>query len=257
MLGGLDAWSAPFLPNRLPAARTLIAMSKPKILVARAIFPETLERLSAHFEVDANQADVLFTPEELKARLADKQGVFTTGSERIDEGLLAACPALKICANMAVGFNNFDVDAMTARGVLGTNAPDVLTETTADFGFALLMATARRVTESEHFLRRGEWTRWSYDMFAGTEVHGSTLGIIGMGRIGQGIARRGALGFGMDVIYHNRSRLSPELEAECKARYVGKEELLRRADHVVLVVPYSAASHHTIGAPELARQSAQ
>ena len=153
---------------------------------------------------------------------------------------------------MAVGYNNFDVDAMTAAGVLATNAPDVLTETTADFGFALLMATARRVTESEHFLRAGKWTKWSYDMFAGAEVHGSTLGILGMGRIGQGIARRGAHGFGMNVIYHNRSRLSPELEAECKARYVDKKELLRTADHLVLVVPYSAASHHAIGAAELA-----
>src|SRR2546422_759497 len=98
----------------------------------------------------------------------------------------------------------------------GTNAPDVLTETTADFGFALLMATARRVTESEHYLRAGKWNSWRYDLFAGSEVHGSTLGIIGMGRIGQGIAKRGAHGFGMKVVYHNRSRLSPELEAECK-----------------------------------------
>ena len=115
------------------------------------------------------------------------------------------------------------------------------------------MATARRVTESEHFLRRGEWTKWRYDMFAGAEVHGSTLGIIGMGRIGQGIAKRGAHGFGMKVIYHNRSRLDAALEAECKASYVSKEELLKTADHVVLVVPYSAASHHTIGAAELAQ----
>jgi len=137
--------------------------------------------------------------------------------------------------------------------VLGTNTPDVLTETTADFGFALLMATARRVTESEHFLRAGRWTKWSYDMFAGAEVHGSTVGIIGMGRIGQGIARRAAHGFGMQVLYHNRSRLSPALEAECKARYVDKATLLREADHVVLVVPYSAQSHHTIGVVELAQ----
>jgi gluconate 2-dehydrogenase len=127
----------------------------------------------------------------------------------------------------------------------------VLTETTADFGFALLMATARRITESEHFLRRGEWTQWRYDMFAGAEVHGSTMGIVGMGRIGQGIAKRGAHGFGMKVIYHNRSQLSAAQETECKASYVSKETLLRTADHVVLVVPYSAASHHTIGEAEL------
>jgi gluconate 2-dehydrogenase len=136
--------------------------------------------------------------------------------------------------------------------VLGTNTPDVLTETTADFGFALLMATARRVTESEHYLRAGQWTKWAFDMFAGSDVHGSTLGILGMGRIGQGIARRGAHGFGMRVIYHNRSRLTPELEASCKAGYVSKEDLLRTADHLVLVLPYSPSSHHAIGAAELA-----
>jgi len=227
-------------------------MSKPRILIARAVFPEVVERLSRHFEVESNPQDVLWSPAELAARLADKDGAFTTGSQRIDAALLAACPRLRIVANMAVGYNNFDVDAMTAAGVQGTNTPDVLTETTADFGFALLMATARRVTESEHYLRAGGWNKWSYDMFAGAEVHGTRLGIIGMGRIGQGIARRGAHGFGMDVVYHNRSRLAPALEAECKARYVSKEELLRTADHVVLVLPYTADSHHTIGAAELA-----
>jgi gluconate 2-dehydrogenase len=225
--------------------------SKPRILVTRAIFPQVIDRLSEHFEVESNPADDLWDRAELLRRLQGKVGVFTTGVERIDAALLSQCPDLKICANMTVGYNNFDLDAMTAAGVLGTNAPDVLTETTADFGFALLMATARRVTESEHFLRAGQWTRWSYDMFSGAEVHGSTLGILGMGRIGQAIARRGALGFGMQVIYHNRSPLSAALEQECKARYVSKQELLKTADHLVLVVPYSAAAHHSIGAPEL------
>ncbi|MDB5847957.1 MAG: D-isomer specific 2-hydroxyacid dehydrogenase, NAD-binding protein, partial [Rhodoferax sp.] len=201
---------------------------------------------------EANQVDDIWSQHEFVARLQGKAGVFTTTSERIDAALLAQCPDLKICANMAVGYNNFDIDAMSAAGVLATNAPDVLTETTADFGFALLMATARRITESEHYLRAGLWTKWAVDMFAGSDIHGSTLGIIGMGRIGQGIAKRGAHGFGMQVIYHNRSRLDASLEADCKASYVTKEELLQRADHVVLVVPYSAASHHTIGAAELA-----
>ncbi|HYD75740.1 D-glycerate dehydrogenase [Ramlibacter sp.] len=228
-------------------------MSKPAVLVARSIFPQVIEKLQQHFEVEHNQADAAWSREDFVARLQGKAGVFTTGGERIDAALLAACPQLKICANMAVGFNNFDLPAMTAAKVLGTNAPDVLTETTADFGFALMMATARRMTESEHYLRAGQWTKWSYDLFAGAEVHGSTLGILGMGRIGQGIARRGAHGFGMKVIYHNRSRLAPEIEAECKARYVGKEELLRQADHLVLVLPYTAESHHAIGAAELAQ----
>lgn len=228
-------------------------MSKPKILIARAVFPEVIARLEFYFEVTANPDDELWSPAELIARLQGRQGIFTTGAERIDAAVLAACPDLKICANMAVGYNNFDLDAMTQAGVLGTNAPDVLTETTADFGFALMMATARRMAESEHYLRAGLWTRWRYDMFAGADIHGATLGILGMGRIGQGIARRGALGFGMKVIYHNRSRLDAATEAQCQARYVSKQELLQTADHLVLVLPYSAQSHHAIGAPELAQ----
>ncbi|MEY4645538.1 MAG: hypothetical protein RLZZ596_2369 [Pseudomonadota bacterium] len=226
-------------------------MAKAKIFVARAVFPEIVEYLAQHFEVQSNQSDQVLDKDQLAQHLADKDGAFTTGSDRIDGEVLAACPRLKICANMAVGFNNFDLDAMTARGVLATNTPDVLTETTADFGFALMMATARRMTESEHYLRAGKWTKWSYDMFAGSDVHGATLGILGMGRIGQGIARRGAHGFGMKVIYHNRSRLDAATEAECKAHYVSKEELLKTADHLVLVLPYSASSHHAIGAAEI------
>jgi gluconate 2-dehydrogenase len=224
---------------------------KPKILIARAIFPETVDKLRMHFDVEDNQADELWSKPQFAAKLADKVGALTT-SQPVDAETLASASQLKICANMAVGFNNFDVAAMTARGVLGTNTPDVLTETTADFGFALVMAIARRMTESEHFLRAGKWDRWRYDMFVGSEVHGSTLGILGMGRIGQGIARRGAHGFGMNVIYNNRSRLAPELEAQCKARYVSKEELLRTADHLVLVLPYTPESHHTIGEKEIA-----
>ena len=228
-------------------------MTRPKILVTRAVFPDVVQHLSRHFDVLDNPDDADWTTAQLVERLRDCDGAFTTGSVRIDEAVLSACPRLKICANMAVGYNNFDVDAMTSRGVLGTNTPDVLTDTTADFGFALLMATARRMAESEHFLRAGLWKKWSYDMFAGAEVHGSTLGVLGMGRIGQGVARRGALGFGMKVIYHNRSRLDAKTEGELGARYVSKEELLREADHLVLVLPYSAASHHAIGAAELAQ----
>lgn len=226
-------------------------MNKPAVLVARAIFPEVLQQLQQVFEVDYHGGDDPLTPAELRQRLQGKAGALTTGSERIDGPLIGACPDLKIVANMAVGYNNFDVEAMTKARVLATNTPDVLTETTADFGFALLLAAARRVSESEHYLRAGRWTQWRYDLFAGAEVHGSTLGIIGMGRIGQAIARRSAHGFGMQVLYHNRSRLASAVEAACKARYVDKATLLREADHVMLVVPYSAASHHTIGAHEL------
>ncbi len=228
-------------------------MTKPRILIARTVFPEVVERLRQHFEVTDNQADVAWSKAEWTERLSQHVGAFSMGIDPVDEAVLQACPQLKICANMSVGYNNLDVPAMTRHGVLATNAPDVLTETTADFGFALMMATARRITESEHFLRAGQWKQWRYDLFAGAEVHGSTLGIMGMGRIGQAIARRGAHGFGMKVIYHNRSRLSPEVEAACGASYVGKDELLQQADHLVLVVPYSKEAHHTIGAAELAR----
>ena len=227
-------------------------MTRPKVLVARAIFDDAIARLREHFDVEANQADEVWASGELIRRLRGKAGLFITGTQPIDETLLSACPQLRAVCSMAVGYNNVDVPACTAHGVLVSNAPDVLTETTADFGFALMMAAARRMAESEHFLRRGEWQKWSYDLFAGTDVHGATLGVLGMGRIGQAIARRGALGFGMKVLYHNRSRLETGIEAALRARHVSKQELLRSSDHVVIVVPYSAASHHLVGAAELA-----
>ncbi len=231
---------------------TQVNMQKPKILVARAIFPEALAKLEESFDVRSNQEDRIFSPEELQKELSGVVGALVAGSERIDANALALAKDLKIVANISVGYNNFDVPAMTAAGVMATNTPDVLTDTTADFGFALLMATARRITESEHWVRAGHWDKWSIvNNPLGMDLHHSTVGIIGMGRIGQGIAKR-ALGFGMNVIYHNRSHLSDADEKACGAKYVSKEELLRTADHVVLVLPYSAESHHTIGAKEIA-----
>jgi gluconate 2-dehydrogenase len=226
---------------------------KPSILVALRVFPEVIDRLRQHFEVEANEEPIDWSRDELIARAQGKQGLFVTTAEPIDATLVSACPDLRAVCSMAVGYNNIDVAACAARGIVVTNAPDVLTETTADFGFALMMAVARRVTESEQCLRAGQWQRWSYDFFQGIEVHGSTLGILGMGRIGQAVARRGALGFRMKVIYHNRSRLAPELEAPLGARWVDKDQLFAQADHVVIVVPYSKASHHAVGAAELAR----
>ena len=223
-----------------------------KIFVARAIFPDVLERLAHHFEVEANQEDRIYPEAELAQKLNGKAAVLTTASETMSAAVIKANPQIKAICNMAVGYNNIDLDAATAAGVMVTNTPDVLNETTADFGWALLMATARRITESEHWLRAGQWQQWRYDAFLGADVHGTTLGIIGMGRIGQAIARR-SMGFNMRVLYHNRSRLTPELEqAANNAVYASKEELLATADHVVLVLPHSVASHHTIGAPELA-----
>lgn len=220
-----------------------------KILVARPIFPDVVERLRQFFDVDWNDGPGL-PPDELARRLADKDGALTAG-DPIGAAVFAAAPRLRVVANMAVGYNNFDMQAFDAANVLATNTPDVLNEATADFGWALMMAAARRVAESEHWLRAGKWGAWRYDGFLGSDVYGSTLGIIGMGRIGQALARR-ARGFSMRIVYHNRSRVAPQIEAELGAEYRSKQDLLRQADHVVLVVPYSVESHHTIGAPELA-----
>lgn len=241
--------------DNLFAIHNIQSMSpKAKILIAAPVFPEIKERLEKHFEVQSvNSEELPLSQAKLTELLSDKNGALLSGSQMINADLLAQTPNLQILSNMSVGYNNFDIAAMQAANVIGTNAPGVLTETTADFGFALLLATARRVTESEHYLRAGKWKQWQYDTLLGAEVHGTTLGIIGMGRIGQAIARRGVLGFGMNLIYHNRSRLAPEVEQTLHAEYAAtKEEVLEKADHVVLVVPYTPAAHHLIGADELA-----
>lgn len=228
------------------------AQSKPSLLVARAVFPEILEKLSNFFVLETNQEDRIFLSQELVQRLQGKFAMLCTSSAKVNVELLSACPDLRIVSTLAVGYDNFDVPACTEAGVLATNSPDVLNETTADFAWALMMAAARRVTESEHWLRAGKWEKWSIDCFLGADLHGSTLGILGMGRIGQAIARR-STGFGMKVMYHNRSRLNPEIEAASNnAEYVSKQELFAQADHLVIVVPYSPEAHHLVGAIELA-----
>ena len=225
--------------------------AKPKVLVARPIFPEGIERLRAIATVDYNDQIAALTPAELTQRLADVDGALVTGSEKIDQNTLSQADRLKVVSNIAVGFNNFDIAALTQKKVMATNTPEVLTDTTADMGFLLMMAAARRLSESEHWLRAGQWKDWSLGGMMGMDVHHATIGIMGMGRIGQAIAKR-ALAFGMTVIYYNRRQLSPEIEQQYQARYVSKEELLKTADHVVLVMPYSPESHHLIGAKELA-----
>jgi lactate dehydrogenase-like 2-hydroxyacid dehydrogenase len=224
---------------------------KPKILVAREVFPEVLERLRQHFEVDDNQADVVLGVEGLKARLADKVGALTAATDPVTAEVIAAAPQLKAVCNFAVGYNNIDLAACTKAGVMATNTPGVLDDTTADLAWALLMATARRLPAAERWLRNGEWKGWQFIQWLGTDVHHATLGILGMGRIGQTVARR-ALGFDMKVIYHNRSRLSDEQEAAIRSTWVDKETLLRQSDFLVLLLPYSPATHHPIGAAELA-----
>ena len=224
---------------------------KPKILVAREVFPEVLERLRQHFEVDDNQADVVLGQAGLKARLADKVGALTAATDPVTAEVIAAAPGLKAICNFAVGYNNIDLAACTRARVMATNTPGVLDDTTADLAWALLMACARRLPAAERWLRNGEWKGWQFIQWLGTDVHHATLGILGMGRIGQTVARR-ALGFDMKVIYHKRTRLPAEREAACHASWVDKETLLRESDFLVLLLPYSPESHHTIGAAELA-----
>lgn len=224
---------------------------KPRILVTLGVFPELLDQLSATFEVDDNQSDRVLAPAELADRLRDKDGALITGYDRIDAPLLAACPRLKAACNLAVGYNNMDLAACTAHGVIATNTPDVLNDTTADLAFALLLAAARRVTEAERWLRSGSWQGWRNDQMLGQDVHHATLGIVGMGNIGQAIARR-ARGFDMRIIYHNRGRLPVELERALDARRLELDELLAQADHVCLALPYSAQTHHLIDARRLA-----
>jgi gluconate 2-dehydrogenase len=153
-------------------------------------------------------------------------------------------------ANIAVGYNNIDLAACTARGIMATNTPGVLDDSTADLAWALMLAAARRVTELERRVRAGEWKGWKLKQWLGVDVHHATLGILGMGRIGQAIARRAA-GFEMKVIYHNRKRVAPDIEKRCNATFVTKDGLLRGADFVVLQMPYSHETHHMIGAAEL------
>ena len=225
---------------------------KPKILVTREVFDETLAYLGAHCEVDSNQVDTPLDAETLAQRLADRAGVICSLTDRIDGKLLARCPQLKVVANIAVGYNNIDLAACSARGIMATNTPGVLDDSTADLAFTLMLAAARRLTEAETYVRAGQWKGWHLKQLLGVDVHHATLGIIGMGRIGQVIAKRAA-GFEMRVIYHNRKRVASEIEQRVNATYVSQDDLLAQADFVVLQMPYSPQTHHLIGAAELGK----
>jgi len=225
---------------------------KPKIVVTREVFDDVINYLKQHCEVDDNQADVPYAPDALAAKLADRDGVMCALTDRIDAALLARAPRLKVVANIAVGYNNIDVPACSARGIKVTNTPGVLDDSTADLAFALMLATARRITEVESYIRSGEWTGWRLKQWLGVDVHHATLGIVGMGRIGQAIAKRAA-GFDMKVIYHNRKRVATETEQRVRARYVSMDDLLAQADFIILQMPYSPETHHLIGAKELAK----
>jgi gluconate 2-dehydrogenase len=225
---------------------------KPKVLVTREVFEDVLEYLSRYFEVTSNQPDIPFDSETLASKLADKQGAMITLTDRIDTPLLARCPSLKAVCNIAVGYNNIDIAACTKAKVMATNTPGVLDDTTGDFTWTLILATARRLSEAEAYLRNGQWDGWKLKQFLGLDVHHATLGIFGLGRIGQVVAKR-AIGFEMKVIYHDVMRASLEVEKVCRATFVSKDELLSQADIVTIHVPYFPATHHLIGKAELKR----
>jgi len=222
-----------------------------KIVVAREVFDETIEYLEKHFSVVSNQKDTLFSRDELVALLQDAEGVQTTSSDRVDGELLDRCPTLRAVCNTAVGYNNIDVQACTQRGVMVTNTPGVLDNSVADYAVGLMIATCRRMGEGERYLRAGQWKAVWLKQTLGHDVHGATLGIVGFGRIGQTIAKR-VRGFDMDVMYHTRNRVAPEVERDLAVRYASKQDLLKEADIVLLILPYSQETHHYIGADELA-----
>ncbi|TWI04709.1 gluconate 2-dehydrogenase [Luteimonas cucumeris] len=229
-----------------------MSAARPRVWVSQPLFDDIVARLDRYFEVAATHAVADHSPAAIARALREADGALVTLNDPVGAAEIAQASRLRAVANVGVGYNNLDVAALQARGIVATNTPDVLTETTADFGFALMMAAARRITEAERWLRDGQWRGWAFHSLLGAEIHGTTLGILGMGRIGQGIARR-AGGFGMRVLYHNRSRLPEAIENECRAAYVDYETLFAQADHVVLVLPYSAQNHHRIDAATLAR----
>jgi gluconate 2-dehydrogenase len=225
---------------------------KPRVWISRPTFPDVVARLEPHFEVTAEPQETVFSAGELAAKLAGCDAAIVGLKERIGAEAVAAAPRLRIVANLAVGYDNLDLAALTAAGVLASNTADVLNESVADYTWALLLGAARRMGAAERWLRAGQWHGTEFRAWLGLDTRGRTLGILGMGRIGQAIARRAA-GFGMQVAYHNRSRLPSATEDACAARYVDKPTLLAESDFLVLAVPLSAESRHAIGAAELAR----
>lgn len=217
-------------------------MEKDRIFITRKIPEHLLEPYTDMFDFSMWENEEEPVPKEVLFQEAEQaDGLICMVSEKVDKALIEHGRRLKVIANVAVGYDNIDVEEATKRGIIVTNTPDVLTETTADLGFALLMATARRIIEANKFIAENRWREWGPFLLAGADIHHKTIGIVGMGRIGEAIARR-ANGFSMSVLYHNRSR-RPEAEKYIGAQYVSFEELLERSDFVVSVVPYSKESH--------------
>ncbi|WP_447733803.1 2-hydroxyacid dehydrogenase [Rhodanobacter soli] len=224
---------------------------KPRVWVSRPTFPGIVARLEPHFEVTVEAEERKFSPPELAARLATQDAAIVGLKDRIGAAEIAHATRLRIVANLGVGYDNLDLDALSAAGIAASNTADVLNESVADYAWALLLGSARRMNAAERWLRAGHWKATEFKAWLGTDVRGRTLGILGMGRIGQAIAHR-AVGFGMPVLYHNRSPLPEATERACNARFVDKQQLLRESDFLVLVLPLTPQTRHAIGAPELA-----
>jgi len=227
-----------------------------RILVTQKVPQAAYPPLEELGEVESNmQEGLIWSPEELLARGPGHDYIFCLLTDTIDARFLQRCaastPRLKLVANMAVGYNNIDVATATRLGIAVTNTPGVLTDTTADLAFGLLVATARRMAEAERYVRAGKFTNWGPLLFCGAEVHHATLGLIGAGRIGKAVARR-ASSFDMQVLYHNRQRLSPEEEAAYHLTHVPMDELLQQSDFVSIHTPYTPDTHHLISGRELA-----
>ena len=223
---------------------------KPTILVTKRIYPEAIEYLKQRAEVDYVESDDGLSAPELAARINGKQGVVSQLTDRFTAEVIEALVGVRVIANVAVGFDNIDLPAATRHRILVTNTPEVLTDTTADFAFTLLLAAARRVVEGHQYVHSGQWTKWRIDLLVGQDVHHRTLGIFGMGRIGQAVARR-ARGFSMRILYHDAQPAPEAIEKELGLELVGQERLLRESDFVSLHVPLLPETRHLIGAPQL------
>ncbi|HWX67530.1 MAG TPA: D-glycerate dehydrogenase [Rhodanobacter sp.] len=224
---------------------------KPRVWISRPTFPDIVARLEPHFVVTAEPEEVRFSRGELAAKLAGQDAAIVGLKEHIGAAEIAGAPRLRIVANLGVGYDNLDLYALSAAGIAISNTADVLNESVADYAWALMLCVARRMNAAERWLRAGHWHATEFKAWLGMDVRGRTLGILGMGRIGQAIARR-AVGFGMPVLYHNRSPLAEADERACNARYVDKQQLLRESDFLMLVLPLTPQTRHAIGAPELA-----
>ncbi len=223
---------------------------KPAILITKRIYPEAVDFLREHGELEYFDSDDGLSAPELAQRIRGKQAVVSQLTDKFDAPFLATLSGLRVIANVAVGYDNIDLPAATRYRIAVTNTPDVLTDTTADLAFALMLAAARRLVEGHHFVHSGEWRKWRIDLLVGHDVHHRTLGIFGMGRIGQALAKRAA-GFSMRILYHDARRAAEEVEKSLGLEYVSADQLLRESDFISLHVPLTPETRHLIGSAQL------